>query len=47
MAINSMAGNVLKGHPFIGPMAVSLTQGLGVGAYVAKIGIEAIKKVGP
>jgi len=47
MAINSMASNVLKGHPFIGPMAASLTQGLGVGVYVAKIGVETMKQSRP
>ena len=47
MAINSVTTNVLQGHPFIGPMAASLTQGLGVGVYVAKIGVEAMKQSRP
>jgi len=47
MAINSVAGTMFKGHPFVGPMAANLTQGLGVGSYVAKIGVEAMKQSRP
>ncbi|MDF1690632.1 MAG: DUF697 domain-containing protein [Cycloclasticus sp.] len=47
MAINSVADTAFKAHTFIGPMAANLTQGLGVGAYVAKIGVEAMKQSRP
>lgn len=45
--INYAADTLSKANPFLGPMAASLTQGLGVGAYVAKIGVEAMKQSRP
>ncbi len=45
--INYAADTLSKTSPFLGPMAASLTQGLGVGAYVAKIGVEAMKQSRP
>ncbi len=45
--INYAADTLSKANPFLGPMAGSLIQGLGVGAYVAKIGVEAMKQSRP
>jgi len=45
--INYAADTLSKANPFFGPMAASLTQGLAVGAYVAKIGVEAMKQSRP
>jgi len=45
--VNYAADTLSKTSPFLGPMTASLTQGLGVGAYVAKIGVEAMKQSRP
>jgi len=47
LAINTVADSVSKVGAPITPVLASVTQGLGVGAYIVKIGTEAMKQSRP
>jgi len=47
LAINSLAGSISNMGAPIAPTLTSVTQGIGVGSYIAKIGIEAMKQSRP
>jgi len=47
MAINTLADSISKVGAPLTPMLSSVTQGLGAGTYIAKIGVEAMKQSRP
>jgi len=47
LAINTVADSLSKVAPSVAPMLVSVTQGIGAGSYIARIGVETMKQSRP
>jgi len=47
MAINTLADSISKMGPSVAPTLASVTQGIGAGSYIARIGVEAMKQSRP